>query len=260
MQANDGQIGRVEEVLFDDEHWTVRYLIVAAGIWLRGRKVLIAPKFLGALDWDRHLLQVKLTRAQVAGSPDVNTTEPVSRQFETDLHNYYAWPYYWAAMGMSGGIGVSSAPSYPGALFAAAAANSTISRKRSDERAGGHISKQDRGDTHLRSSQEVTGYGIMASDGRIGNVEDFIVDTESWKIRYLAVDTRDWRPGKKILLSPDLIENVIWPDRTVTVDVTRAQVRSSPEWDPRDPITPGFMEELSAYYNRQRHIPAVNFA
>jgi uncharacterized protein YrrD len=83
IHARDGEIGRVDEILFDDEQWTVRYLIVDTGHWLQGRKVLIAPIALGALEPDRHILNVNLTRDQVEGSPGVDTNEPVSRQWET---------------------------------------------------------------------------------------------------------------------------------------------------------------------------------
>ena len=47
-------------------------------------------------------------------------------------------------------------------------------------------------DTHLRSTNAVSGYHIQASDGEVGNVEDFIVDDETWAIRYLIINTRNW--------------------------------------------------------------------
>ena len=40
-------------------------------------------------------------------------------------------------------------------------------------------------DPNLRSTNVVSGYHIQASDGEIGNVEDFIVDDQTWAIRYL---------------------------------------------------------------------------
>jgi hypothetical protein len=52
-------------------------------------------------------------------------------------------------------------------------------------------------DPHLRSTHQVTDYHIQAKDGEIGHVEDFIIDDETWAIRYLIVDTRNWWPGKK---------------------------------------------------------------
>jgi hypothetical protein len=60
------------------------------------------------------------------------------------------------------------------------------------------------GDPHLRSSRAVTGYHIEARDGEVGHVEDFLVDDETWAIRYIMIDTRDWLPGKHVLLGPEL--------------------------------------------------------
>ena len=98
----------------------------------------------------------------------------------------------------------------------------------------------------------MAGYGIAARDGHLGHVEDFIIDDETWQIRYLAVDTRDWWPGKKVLLPLDWIGQLSWPERTVSAGVRRDQVRDGPEWDPCEPISRAFEEELSGYHSRQR--------
>jgi hypothetical protein len=68
-------------------------------------------------------------------------------------------------------------------------------------------------DPHLRSTDEVTGYHLVALDGEIGHVDDFIIDDETWAIRYLVVATRNWWPGKKVLISPKWIESVSWEEQ-----------------------------------------------
>ena len=78
------------------------------------------------------------------------------------------------------------------------------------------------------------------------------MDDETWSIRYLAIDTWDWWPGKKVLLPPNWIGEVSWPDRTVSVEVTRAQVRNAPEWDPNQPICRAFEDQLYRFYSRQQ--------
>lgn len=47
------------------------------------------------------------------------------------------------------------------------------------------------GEGHLRSTNEVSGYHISATDGAVGHVEDFLVDDNSWALRYIVLDTRD---------------------------------------------------------------------
>ena len=240
IHAIDGEIGRVDEILFDDANWTVRYLIVNTGSWLFGRKVLISPLSFGHLDWDSNTLHLNLTRKQIENSPGVETNEPVSRQWETDYFDYYQWPYYWSGAGAWGDCG------YQGALYAPPVSDTQTPLQIADEQAIDHA------DAHLRSTKEVAGYGIYATDGHIGHVEDFIVNDVTWRIGYLAVDTRDWWPGKQVLLPPDWISAVDWPDSRVTVSVTRDQVRNGPEWVPGQPVSPTFEEQLYGYYNRQR--------
>jgi hypothetical protein len=105
-------------------------------------------------------------------------------------------------------------------------------------------------DSHLRSTDEVTGYHIEAADGEIGHVKDFIVDDETWAIRYLEIDTRNWLPGKKVLLSPQWINNVSWPQSKVYVDLTRETIQNSPEWDDTIPVTREYEYRLHEYYAR----------
>ena len=67
-------------------------------------------------------------------------------------------------------------------------------------------------DVSLRSSAVVTGYDIQATDDSIGHVKDFVFDDESWAIRYLAVDTRNWWPGgKKVLAATRWADSIDGP-------------------------------------------------
>lgn len=151
----------------------------------------------------------------------------------------------YGGLGFSGGMGLATV-GYQGALLASVEGDS-------------RTSPRDRGDVHLRSTKEVTGYGIVARDGHFGHVEDFIIDDETWKIRYLAVDTNNWWPGKKVLLPHDWVIETNWPERKVSVEITRDQVRNGPEWDPHVPISYTLEDELAAYYALQRmaaYVPA----
>ncbi len=239
LHALNGEIGRVEDILFDDEYWTVRYLVVNTGSWLFGRKVLISPLAFGIFDWEERAIYVNLTREQVENSPGVETDAPVSRQWERSYYNYYTWPYYW------GGVNGWGAYSNPGLMFSQQVGNNE--KTRLDEEASPRYSD----DVHLRSANEVTGYGITATDGHLGHVEGFIVNDETWRIGYIAVDTRDWWPGKKALVPPDWIQEMNWPDKAVTVYASREQIQNAPEWNPSESISPEFEDRLYHYYIAQ---------
>src|ERR1051326_3105996 len=111
VQATDDKIGKVDDFYFDDERWTVRYMVVNTGHWLPGRKVLISPVSLLQPDWETKTFPVNLTKEQVRKSPDINTAKPVSRQQEAELHKYYAWPAYWGIPSYPvAGYGIAPAP------------------------------------------------------------------------------------------------------------------------------------------------------
>ena len=113
IRATDGDLGKVHEFYFDDQTWTIRYLVVETGTWLSGRQVLLSPAALGEPDWTSRTFAAGLTVAQVRDSPDIDTAKPVSRQHEMDLAGHYAWPMYWGS-GFSAGGMYGNAPAGPG--------------------------------------------------------------------------------------------------------------------------------------------------
>jgi hypothetical protein len=96
----------------------------------------------------------------------------------------------------------------------------------------GSANSQPKGDQHLRSAREVGHYAIHARDGDLGHVGDFLVDDASWAIRSMVVDTRNWLPGKHVLVPTDSITEVSWEQASVMVDLTREAIRQEPEYDP----------------------------
>lgn len=203
IAATDGQIGSVADVLFDDDRWTVRYLIVDTGSWLPGRRVLISPISVVQTEWDAQRLVLSISREQVEHSPHVDTHKPVSRQHEVDYLNYYGYPHYWVSPEMWAPAAIPEDPP-PGEAPA---------------------------DPHLRSAQEVFGYAIRATDGDLGHVDDLLVEDVSWAVRYLVVDTSNWWFGRHVLMAPEWIANISWPRRHVAVDLTRQSVKEAPPYD-----------------------------
>jgi len=211
VQAVDGDLGKVSEFYFDDHTWTIRYMIVETGNWLLSRKVLVSTAALKKPRWESREFPVNLTRDQVRNSPDIDTQKPVYRQHETELHAYYRWPLYWEG-GYGGVLGITPYPVFENALVQKTSA------------------AEPKGDPHLRSTRQVTGYKIHATDGEIGHVEDFIIDDENWALRFLVVDTGNWLPGKKVLISPAWIKSVNWADTSVYLDHTRDSLKNRPEF------------------------------
>jgi hypothetical protein len=97
----------------------------------------------------------------------------------------------------------------------------------------------------------VIGYYIQATDGDIGHVEDFLIDDRSWTIRYMVVDTRNWLPGKKVLVSPEWIERVDWDASKVHLNLARERIQNSPEYDPSRPLERDYETRLYGHYGRR---------
>jgi hypothetical protein len=238
VHAADGDLGTVEEFYFDDQTWTIRYMVVNTGNWLSGRKVLISPVALGTPDWQSKRLPVNLTKDQIRNSPDIDTEQTVSRQHEAELSQYYAWPMYWGS-----GFGI-------GGLYGMTPLPPIINERTMANREASVDTRQ--GDPHLRSTRNVAGYRIHATDGEIGHVKDYIVDDECWTIRFLIVDTGNWLPGRKVLLSPLWITRVDWDDSSVSVDLSRESVQKSPVFDASQPVSMADEDTLYDYYGRPR--------
>lgn len=106
-------------------------------------------------------------------------------------------------------------------------------------------------DPHLRSLREVTGYGVHASDGDIGHMEDFLADDERWALRYMVIDTRSLLPSKDVLLGVSWIEDVNWDDARIHVRVAREKIRSAPEYKKGQAVNRAYEEELHRHYGIQ---------
>ena len=231
LDSLDGEIGKVKEFYFDDKHWAIRYLVADTGNWLTGRQVLISPYALAAANKEEQHIAVDLTKKQIEDSPSLNSDKPVSRQFEESYYGYYGMPVYWGGSYMWG--------AYP-----------YIVRDREKWREFTQGEKAS-WDPHLRSTHDVSGHHIQATDGEIGHVEDFIIDDETWAIRYLIIDTQDWWPGKKVLLSPQWIERVSWNESKVFVNLLRETIKQSPEYTEESLLTRDYETGLHRHYNRQ---------
>jgi hypothetical protein len=239
IHASDGLIGTISDFLFEDATWLVRWLVVDTGRWLPGRQVLLPPSALGHVNHVGHQFDVELTRQQVNDCPDVETDLPVSRQMETNIYNYYGWSPYW---GSGSYMGIVDYGGYLGGPLGAVPSSELMRREMKID-----DSTRSKSDPTLRSAREVVGYHIHASDGAIGHVEDFLVEDGDWSIRYLVVDTKNWWPGNKVLISPLLVRTIRWADRQVNLGVDRESVKSSSPYDASVTVDPIFQKTIHKY-------------
>jgi len=230
LNSLDGEIGKVKEFYFDDKHWTIRYLVADTGSWLQDRQVLISPYSMISVNKEEENINVNLTKKQIEDSPSVESDKPVSRQFEETYNGYYGWPAYWGAP-------------YMGAVYP----NIEIDSQKLKE----DPQVDEDWDPNLRSTYDVTGNDIQATDGEIGHINDFIIDDETMTIRYLIIDTGNWWPGKKVLISPKWIERVSGVEPKVFVNLLRETIQKSPEYTDESQLNRDYEIGLHQHYNRQ---------
>jgi hypothetical protein len=221
IRATDGTIGHVTDCCFDDHRWVLRYLVVETGHWLASRKVLISPFAIGAPDWSARVLPVSITMEQVRHSPNIDPEQPVSRQQELQYHRHFGYPYYWLGVGHWGSV------AFPGALL------TEVGYDRSGAEYLVAQAEPEPADSasHLRSGRMLHRYHIEASDGGLGQVKGLLYDEDCWAIRYLIVETSGWWFGHQVLLPPQWIGEISWPDATISVTVARQAVKNAPVYD-----------------------------
>lgn len=216
LAASDAHIGQIKDFYFDDQNWAVRYVMADTGKWLPGRQVLLSPHAFGLAASAGKSLTVNLTRSQIEGSPSMEAHKPVSRQYEEDYHRYYGWSGYWEGGGLWGGMRAFPILETPPNVLPDHGVATTSPQP-------GNM------DTHLRSTQTVTGYHIMATDRISGYVCDFMMDPKSWAIHQLIVKTGHRFTGREVQIPVSLVERISYAESTIFVKLTGEAIEKSPE-------------------------------
>jgi len=211
IRATDGDIGTVDDFIIDLGGWAVRYLVVDTGNWFSGKKVLLSPMAVTG-EWGVPGVAVNLSRERVWNSPAFDGPGTLPPEDETRVVDHYGHPRYWDATDVWGAHETPSALLNASAAPPAPAAPATATARR------------------LTSASRVTGFHVAASDGEIGHVDDFLVGNDSWRVRYLLLDTSNWLGGRAVLLSPPFVSDVDETARLFHVSTTRQAIMGAPRF------------------------------
>jgi len=210
LRSMDGDIGRILDFQFDARSWIIRYVVVEAGAWLGGRKLLIspgsfAPDALAPNPNGYGQFHVNLRRQMVAESPPYDAHYPITRLYEEEYHQYYGMPPYWRSPVLWRGsdsevVAVSEASPVP---------------------------DLDESRAELRSANAFKGTSIHAWDGLMGKLADFRFDSASWTIRELLLETGHWYFGKEIRVRTSDVERLRKEPSFVNVHFMRKDLRET---------------------------------
>jgi hypothetical protein len=215
VRGTDGDIGTLEDFYFEEDRWTVRYLLVDTGKWFSGKRVLISPMSVAG-EWGRAGVGLNLSKDQVWNSPEFKDGDQLSRASETEVLTYYGYPDYWGAPSVWGSF------DSPTAL----ATGVPVDAPRVEEKSG-----MDPAQRNLRSINRSTGYHLHARNGEIGHVDDFLIGEDSWRIRYLLVDTSNWIGGRSVIVSPEAVEGIDQEHGQLYVATDRETIKQAPALD-----------------------------
>ena len=196
--ASDGPIGEVVDLLLDDAHWMVRYLVVAISdsSGSTSRRVLISPEAITSSDLADGAITTTLDSQRVRTSPSLDDAQPVSRKHELALAEHYGWPVYWLGK--------------------------TIMHPQSLERMAGEPDlADDEGISNLRSADEICGYQIRSRSGKAGVMNDLVINTRNWRVDNGVADSSSWLPLESSMFRTSHIDSVCWAKREITVDLSR---------------------------------------
>lgn len=234
IQAKDGEIGKVNDVYFDDNAWIVRYLIDKTGFWLFGQQVLISPASVQTIDMEKQQIRVDLTRDQVANSPNVDKEKPLTRDAENNVDA--------GDIGV-GGVGVGGTDVMQGDAYLFPMALSDTREIVQDRESDG---------PNIISTDDVLRYQISTSDGDLGVVSDFILDVNSWEIRYLVIEI-DEDQEKKVLIDPEWIDWISWRKRRISVSMKREKIKACPNFDLSLPLQREYEDLLYDHYECKKY-------
>jgi uncharacterized protein YrrD len=95
IQATDAELGEVEDFLFDDATWAIRYMEVDPVRWWPSAHVLVSIEWVRDIDWGESKVVVDVTRDAVRNAPPYDPSAPFDREWERALHRHYGRPGYW---------------------------------------------------------------------------------------------------------------------------------------------------------------------
>lgn len=234
LEAKDGRIGTLRNFLFEDNNWNIRYLVVDTGSIFPGPKVLVSPRKIKEIDWPKRSIELDMDIDEIKESPSLDSKKPVSKEMAEEFRKNTAWPVFW--------IPVSSRESF----VEEAASNEPVHLEDQS------IPNEESNIPHLRSLAEVAGYQIQAKDDTLGNIKDFIVeDGLNWEIKELVIYTRNWIPGKSVLVPASKVEKVLWREKKVYLDMTSEKIEGSKEYSSDEPVNSKHVKVYYDYLGRQ---------
>lgn len=98
------------------------------------------------------------------------------------------------------------------------------------------------------SALNLRGYKLHATDGTLGEAEDFLFADQNWAVRYLVADTSRWLAGRKVLIATAALGRPDFDRHELPVALTKQKIKDSPSVEASSDITPREEALLHEHY------------
>ena len=242
IEASNGSKGRVRDFYFDDKNWEIRYLVVKSGFLFNTSESLITTGHLRTPDLKENKLTLTLTKEQIEDAANPEEDPPVSTQHERAVARLQAEAIPPVAIGL------------PGVAYTPALAERELFGEDGEDRIDDDVTHTT-SDPHLRSMDEISGYSLAARDDNIGAISDFILNPDTWQVRYVVADTGNWLPGRQVAIKPEWINEIRWDDQRILVDVTKETVETAPELSDLQELERSAADLVVSHYGAYGAVP-----
>lgn len=231
IETDDKLSGNIKDFLFDEKQWAIRYIDADFGKLFSPYKVLIPKVFFNKPERESKVFPTSLSKQEIEKCPKLEDHLPVSRKYEEELNKHFDIKPYWMVAAYMGTAGAYYPPrpiSVP---------TKSVSEKDIE--------------TILRSFDEVNGYDVEATDGKIGHIEDLIIDYEDWQIVYAVIDTVNWLPwSKKVIIPINRLAEISYTNNIVKVKMKKDSIKNAPEYNPDEMLVEEFEKGIFDFYSQ----------
>ncbi len=229
MEGTDGELGTISDIYFYKGQWLIRYLLLNASFETMEHGILISTYDVREIRHDKYVVKVNLDQQQIRNSPETDLSQPISRQHEVELLQYYGWPTDW----LQEEHDINPVGELSGEL--------QHQQAEEDENTG----------PELQSFNEIFDFfRIQANDAEIGRITDFIVNEETWLIEYAAAQFAG-SPTGYVLLAVDMIERVDWIEGHFYADASLDTIKGAPPYNPSESLSKEQIKRVQIYYGGQ---------
>lgn len=239
---DDGKVGKVVDILFGDRHWKIRFLDVETKTGFRfhlGRspkdteeekpitRVLIKPSLIGEPEsgLDRRRIPTLIPRDEIKECPSFASHESVEDKYDIEFRRFFRESIYSDQSMIASPAGLPMQVPMPATY------------EHTEDEIDEHLKRmKEISGEHVHSTRAVLRYHVRNEDKNLGYVTDLILDTETWEIAYLILDTRHGIPSKKYLVPMSKVESLNWSESSVAINIAKDFLTDERRYRPYDSV------------------------